>query len=254
MHRASILALFLCLNRVCSRRAIHRRFTHGPCDRSLQGSNRRCQSRGHSAPAPMSGTRPRPTHRANTTCANLPPGTYRIEIEKLRLQEADRAGPRPPCAGCAEYRLRDDGWPARKPSRWKAGAPLVNTESATVSTVVDRAFRRESSSEWQKFPDADHAHAGCGGNRYCLRRPGTIQREWATRGCQLLHRGWGQRQFRRHGLLSAGADRWAERCRRSALWAGQTAWCRWMPCRSSASKPLRLLRSSDALREDRFRL
>ena len=46
------------------------------------------------------------------------------------------------------------------------------------------------------------AYAGRGADRHRLRRSGTIQRERAARGCQLFHRGWGQRQFRRHGLRS----------------------------------------------------
>ena len=41
----------------------------------------------------------------------------------------------------------------------EASAQQVNTTDATVSTVVDRQFRREPADEWQELSDADSADA-----------------------------------------------------------------------------------------------
>src|SRR6185295_9554602 len=72
--------------------------------------------------------------------ANLPPNTYRIEIEKpgfkklikpdvvLHVQDAIELDFELPIGSVSETVTVE------------AGAPLVNTESGTVSTVVDRTF------------------------------------------------------------------------------------------------------------------
>ena len=74
------------------------------------------------------------------TLANLPPGTYRIEVEKpgfkklvrpdvtLHVQDALAVDFELPLGSAAETVVVE------------AGAPLVNTTSATVSTVVDQNF------------------------------------------------------------------------------------------------------------------
>ena len=185
---------------------------------------------------------------------NLPPGSYRIEIEKSGFKKLIKPDVILHVQDALAIDFEMALGSASETITVEAGAPLVNTESATVSTVVDRTFVENIPLNGRSFQTLDHAHAGRGGDRHGFRRPGTVQREWAARGCQLFHRGWGQRQFRRHRLHSSGADRRRERCPRSALWAGPTAWCRWMPCRSFASRLLRLLPSSDAPRADRSRL
>jgi hypothetical protein len=120
--------------------------------------------------------------------ANLPPNTYVIEVEKPGFKNMIK----PDVALHVQDALKIDFemalGTASETISVEAGAPLVNTESGTVSTVVDRPMV-------ENLPlNGRSADGNVGGG------PGTIQREWTARGRQLFHRGWSERQFRSHRL------------------------------------------------------
>ena len=138
---------------------------------------------------------------------NLPPGPYQIEIEKpgfkklikpdviLHVQDAHRT------------QFRTGLGSGTETITVEAGAPLLNTESAAVSTLIDHTFVDNFPLNGRSFQTLIHAHAGRGRDCHGLLRRGTIQCERATCGCQLFHRGRGQRQFRCQRLCSTDADR-----------------------------------------------
>jgi Carboxypeptidase regulatory-like domain/TonB dependent receptor-like, beta-barrel len=72
--------------------------------------------------------------------ANLPPGAYRIEIEKPGFRTLARPDVILHVQDALEIDFQLSLGESRDTVMVEGGAPLVNTESATVSTVVDRAF------------------------------------------------------------------------------------------------------------------
>jgi hypothetical protein len=72
--------------------------------------------------------------------ANLPPSTYRIEIEKPGFKTLIKPDVILHVQDALEIDFEMTLGPASDTVTVEAGAPLVNTESATVSTVVDRTF------------------------------------------------------------------------------------------------------------------
>jgi hypothetical protein len=72
--------------------------------------------------------------------ANLPPGTYRIEIEKSGFKKLIKPDVVLHVQDALEISFEMTIGSPSENVTVEAGAPLVNTESATVSTVVDRTF------------------------------------------------------------------------------------------------------------------
>ena len=72
--------------------------------------------------------------------ANLPPDTYRIEIEKPGFKKTVKPDVILHVQDALEINFEMTLGPVSETVTVEAGAPLVNTESATVSTVVDRTF------------------------------------------------------------------------------------------------------------------
>jgi hypothetical protein len=72
--------------------------------------------------------------------ANLPPGDYRIEIEKPGFKKLIKPDVVLHVQDALEIDSEMTVGSASESLIVEAGAPLVNTESATVSTVVDRTF------------------------------------------------------------------------------------------------------------------
>src|SRR6185503_3588288 len=72
--------------------------------------------------------------------ANLPPGSYRIEVEKPGFKKLIK----PDVVLHVQDALKIDFelsiGTVSESMTVEAGAPLVNTESGTVSTVIDRTF------------------------------------------------------------------------------------------------------------------
>src|SRR5262245_2233577 len=72
--------------------------------------------------------------------ANLPPGTYRIEIEKPGFKKLIKPDVVLHVQDALGINFEMTLGSVSETITVEAGAPLVNTESATVSTVVDRMF------------------------------------------------------------------------------------------------------------------
>lgn len=72
--------------------------------------------------------------------ANLPPGDYRVEIEKQGFKKMVKPGVTLHVQDALELDFEMTLGPLSETVTVEAGAPAVNTESAAVSTVVDRAF------------------------------------------------------------------------------------------------------------------
>jgi len=71
---------------------------------------------------------------------NLPPGSYRLEIEKTGFKKLIKPDVTPHVQDALEINFEMTLGPASQSVTVEAGAPLVNTESGTVSTVIDRTF------------------------------------------------------------------------------------------------------------------
>src|SRR5580658_7788639 len=71
---------------------------------------------------------------------NLPPGTYRIEIEKTGFKKLIKPDVTLHVQDAIEINFEMTLGAASQSVTVEAGAPLVNTESGTVSTVIDRTF------------------------------------------------------------------------------------------------------------------
>ena len=122
--------------------------------------------------------------------SNLPPGPYRVQVSKigfktlvkpdilLNVQDALAINFTLPVGATSET-VTVEG-----------GAPMLNTESAAVSTVVDRRICRKPAHEWEKFSDADPVGArSCTCTQFSGDRR-TIQCEWATHRVEQLDGGW----------------------------------------------------------------
>lgn len=71
---------------------------------------------------------------------NLPPSPYRIEIEKSGFKKVIRPDVTLHVQDALEINFEMTVGSVSETVTVEAGAPLVNTESATVSTVIDRTF------------------------------------------------------------------------------------------------------------------
>ena len=71
---------------------------------------------------------------------NLPPGSYRIEIEKAGFKKLIKPDVTLHVQDAIELNFELTLGSTSETITVEAGAPLVNTESATVSTVIDRTF------------------------------------------------------------------------------------------------------------------
>jgi hypothetical protein len=72
--------------------------------------------------------------------ANLPPGPYRIEIEKPSFKKLIKPDVILHVQDALDIDFEMTIGSASESITVEAGAPLVNTESGTVSTVIDRTF------------------------------------------------------------------------------------------------------------------
>ena len=151
---------------------------------------------------------------------NLPPGPYRIQVAKvgfktlvkpdivLNIQDALSINFTLPVGAVFET-VTVEG-----------GAPLVNTESASVSTVVDRKYVENMPLNGRKLPGSDSAHSGrcyhnspsrCG--HWQQRR---VQCEWPAHGVELLYGRWCERQRRNQcRLRRRGRNQWFLACAHS---------------------------------------
>ena len=120
-------------------RSVDERHPHGSNRRSVQGVHRGregCRDRcGHEYPLQDVDER-----LGRVLSCNLPPGPYRIEVEETGFKRLIKPDVILHVQDALEIDFEMTLGPASDSVTVKSGAPLVNTESATVSTVIDRAF------------------------------------------------------------------------------------------------------------------
>src|SRR5271167_2038473 len=146
---------------------------------------------------------------------NPPPGNYRIEIEKTGFKKLVKPDVTLHVQDAIELNFELTLGSMSETITVEAGAPLVNTESGTVSTVIDHTFVDNLPLNGRSF------------QTLIMLTPGVVvtqtafdnQGQWPTRRCQLLHGRRCQRQFRRHRLWHTGAN-----CRRSAAGVERFRW------------------------------
>lgn len=83
--------------------------------------------------------------------ASLPPGTYRIEIEKPGFNKLVKPDVLLHVQDALEINFELKVGSVSETVTVEGGAPLVNTESATVSTVVDRTFAENAPLNGRSF-------------------------------------------------------------------------------------------------------
>ena len=118
---------------------------------------------------------------------NLPPGSYSLEVEKSGFKKLLQPDVVLHVQDALAIDFQMTLGPSKESVTVEAGAPLVNTSDATVSTVIDRKFVEDLPLNGRSFQTLIYAHAGRGRYRDLVRRPGAVQCEWTARGWQLLH-------------------------------------------------------------------
>ncbi len=186
--------------------------------------------------------------------ADVPPGHYRMEVEKSGFKLVRLDGLTVNVQENLERDFRLEFGTASESVTVKADPVDVNTTDGSVSTVVDRHLIDNLPLNGRTFQTLIALAPGVVLTADGFRRPGPIQRERPARRRQLLHHGRSQRQLRRHRLLPSGADCWRSVARVECIRAAPIALFRWMRCRNFACRPPRLLRSSGALPVGRSRL
>src|SRR5215472_1143576 len=184
---------------------------------------------------------------------NLPPGPYRLEVEKTGFKKLIK----PRVILHVQDALAIDFEMAvgdiTESITAQAGAPLLNTESANVSTVVDRTFVQDLPLNGRSF------------QTLIMLTPGVVvaatafddQGQFSVNGSPRMPTisPWTASAPISASRVTFRSSRpLEEHWPRLAFRAGRTAWCPSTPCRSFASKRLRSLRSSGALPVGKSRL
>jgi len=184
--------------------------------------------------------------------ANLVPGAYRIEVEKSGFKKLIRTEVILHVQDALEINFDMTLGDISEAITVTGGAPLVNSESGTVSTVIDRTFVENLPMNGRSFQTLIMLTPGVVVTRTTFNDQGQFSVN-------------GQRADANYFTIDGvsanfGLRDYCKWCRRraapyprSAPPAAPTASCRWTPCRSFAFKPLRLRPSSDAHLEVRYR-
>jgi hypothetical protein len=184
---------------------------------------------------------------------NLPPGSYHIEIEKTGFKKVIKPGVILHVQDTLAIDFEMTLGSGSESITVQAGAPVVNTESAAVSTVIDRTFVDNIPLNGRSFQTLIMLTPGVALTAAAFDDQGQFSVNGQRADANYFTVDGVSANFGVTGygplVQSAG-----ERCRPSVRRAGRTALCRWMPYRSSVSRLLRLLPSSDALPEGRFPL
>ncbi len=115
------------------------------------------------------------------TVANLPPGNYKIEVEKQGFKSIVKPDVVLHVQDAVALNFEMAIGSASESVTVTGGAPLMNTESAAVSTVVERQF-----AENLPMKDANSADTRSSTHSEHPKRFGAIQREWPACQFQLL--------------------------------------------------------------------
>ena len=181
---------------------------------------------------------------------NLPPGTYRLEIEKPGFKKLIKPDLTLHVQDALEINFEMTVGELTQNIMVEAGLLPVETESATVSTVVDRTFVDDLPLNGRSFQTLIMLTPGVvvTATRFDDQGQFSVNGQRADANYFTVDGVSANFGVAGYPLLVQAAG---EGYQRSALRVGPTAWCRWMPCRSFASKPPRSLRSSDAPPADR---
>ena len=114
--------------------------------------------------------------------ADLGPGNYEFSVSKRGFKVIVKPGVTLHVADTVSMNFTMQVGDVRETVTVEAGAPLINTESAAVSTVVDRQFCGKPTDERSELSDSDPAYAG----RSSKPERRAVQRERAAWHLQLL--------------------------------------------------------------------
>lgn len=99
---------------------------------------------------------------------NLPPGHYRIEVEKPDFKKLAKLDVILHVQDVLNINFEMQIGPASETIRVQSGAPLLNTSDATVSTLIDNRFVREHAAEWPRLQCTYRPHTRSGAGQQQL--------------------------------------------------------------------------------------
>jgi hypothetical protein len=184
---------------------------------------------------------------------NLAPNSYRIEIEKQGFKKLIQPDVVLHVQDALEINYEMTLGATSETVSVEAGAPLLNTESGTVSTVIDRTFVENLPLNGRSFQTLIMLAPGAVVTAATFDDQGQFSVNGQRADANYFTVDGVSANFGVTGYIALVQASRVERYPRSALRVEPIAWCRWMPCRSSAFKRLPLLRSLDALQVGKFR-
>ena len=125
----------------------------------------------------------------------LPAGTYRLEIEKNGFKKLIKPDVVLHVQDAAEIDFEMTVGPVTESITVEGGAPLLNTESATVSTIVDRTFADNLPLNGRSFQTLIMLTPGVVVTTTAFDDQGQFSVNGQRGRRELLHRGWSKRQF-----------------------------------------------------------
>jgi hypothetical protein len=182
--------------------------------------------------------------------ATLPPGVYRIEIEKPGFKKLIKPDVTLHVQDGLAIDFEMTLGSSSQSVTVEAGAPLVNTKSGTVSTVVDRTFVEDLPLNGRSFQTLIMLTPGVVVTATAFDDQGQFSVNGQRANANYFTVDGVSANFGVTGyfpLVQTAGEGYLP----SALRVGRTAWSRWMPCRNFASKRCRLRRNSGALPEGR---
>ena len=135
---------------------------------------------------------------------NLPPGPYRLQVSKIGFKTLIKPDITLNVQDALSINFTLPVGALSETVTVEGGASLVNTESAAVSTVVDRQFAENLPMNGRSFQTLIRTHAGRCTSGEQHGGWWAIQCQWATRQRKLLDGRWSQREHRACSLGSAG--------------------------------------------------
>ena len=184
---------------------------------------------------------------------DVPPGTYRIEIEKTGFKKLIKPDVILHVQDALEIDFELTLGAASDTITVEAGAPPVNTESATVSTVIDHRFVDNLPLNGRSFQTLILLTPGVVLTATAFDDQGQFSVNGQRADANYFTVDGVSANFGVTGYVRTGAKRRRSPYPRSAFRAAPIVLSPWTPCRSFASKPLRSLPSSDAPPADRSR-
>jgi hypothetical protein len=177
---------------------------------------------------------------------NLPPGSYGIEIEKAGFRKLIKPDVILHVQDALAIDFEMTLGSGSESITVQAGAPVVNTESATVSTVIDRTFAEGLPLNGRSFQTLILLTPGVVLTAAAYDDQGQLSVNGQRADANYFTVDGVSANFGVTGYSALVQAAEGGRYPRSAQQEGQTAWCRWMRCRSFAFKLHLSPRSLDA--------